>query len=175
MVTEQDQIMAALQYAIQMEIDGKEYYLKSSRESRNEFGKRLLATLAAAEDIHRQRFEEIYDALRLKKAWPKVSLQSPNVGLKTIFVEALQQIPSTARGAITELEAIKSAIDMEVTSYDYYKNQGKSARYDGERDFYEALAAEEREHHLALLDYQEYLGNPAAWFVKKEHPSLDGG
>ncbi|GAI26187.1 unnamed protein product, partial [marine sediment metagenome] len=42
-------------------------------------------------------------------------------------------------------------------------------------DFYETLAAEEREHHLILLDYYEYLKDPAGWFVKKEHPSLDGG
>jgi hypothetical protein len=37
------------------------------------------------------------------------------------------------------------------------------------------VAAEEREHHLILLDYYEYLKDPAGWFVKKEHPSLDGG
>ncbi|GAH21770.1 unnamed protein product, partial [marine sediment metagenome] len=29
--------------------------------------------------------------------------------------------------------------------------------------------------HLVLLDYYEYLKDPAGWFVRKEHPSLDGG
>ena len=33
----------------------------------------------------------------------------------------------------------------------------------------------EKEHQLVLLDYYEYLKDPAGWFVKKEHPSLDGG
>jgi hypothetical protein len=37
------------------------------------------------------------------------------------------------------------------------------------------LAAQEGEHHLILLDYYEFLKDPAAWFVQKEHPSLDGG
>jgi len=57
----------------------------------------------------------------------------------------------------------------------FYQSQGKDATYDAERDFYETLAAEEREHHQVLLDYYEYLKDPAAWFVSKEHPSLDGG
>jgi len=63
------------------------------------------------------------------------------------------------------LEALKIAIQ---------KNQARSATYDAERDFYELLAAEGGEHHLVLLDYYEYLSDPAGWFVRKEHPSLDG-
>ncbi len=66
-------------------------------------------------------------------------------------------------------------MDMENKTYDFYKSQGKNATYDAERDFYEALAAQERGHHMVLLDYYEYLKDPAGWFVKKEHPSLDGG
>ncbi|MBI2836090.1 MAG: ferritin family protein [Chloroflexi bacterium] len=175
MATEQDQTLTVLQYAIRMEIDGKEYYLKCSHDSRNSFGKKLLTALAGAEDVHRWRFQQIFDALSAKKAWPKVSLDSPNRELKTIFAEALRQEASATKGATTELEAVKKGIDLETRSYDYYSKQGKAARYAGEKEFYEALAAEEREHHLALLDYQEYLGNPASWFVKKEHSSLDGG
>ena len=65
-------------------------------------------------------------------------------------------------------------MDMENKSHDFYQGQGKEATYDAERDFYETLAAEEREHHIVLLDYYEYLKDPAGWFVMKEHPSLDG-
>ena len=75
----------------------------------------------------------------------------------------------------TELDVVQTAMDMENRTYDFYKSQGKNANYDTERDFYEALAVEEKEHHLILLDYYEYLKDPAGWFVSKEHPSLDGG
>jgi len=69
---------------------------------------------------------------------------------------------------------VKPAMDMESKTYDFYKSQSRNSVYDVERDFYEALATQEREHHLVLLDYYEYLKDPAAWFVTKEHPSLDG-
>ena len=176
METEQDKTLEALQIAIQMEIDGKEYYLKASQESSNELGKKLLQSLAAEEDTHRQKFEEIYNAIRTKKAWPITDFQ-PDGGkrLRTIFAKAIEEMSFNIKAPATELDAIRTAMDMENKTYDFYKNQGKNATYDAERDFYETVAAEEREHHLVLLDYYEYLKDPSGWFVKKEHPSLNGG
>ncbi len=176
MVTEQDKTLEALQIAIQMEIEGKEYYLKASRESSNELGKKRLESLAAEEDTHRQKFEEIYNAIQSKKAWPKTDFR-PDGGkrLRIIFAKATEGIGSNIKAIPTELDAIQTAMNMENKTYDFYKSQGKNANYDIERDFYETLAAEEREHHLILLDYYEYLKDPAGWCVKKEHPSLNGG
>jgi rubrerythrin len=176
METEQDKTLKALRIAIQMEIDGKQYYLKASQESGNELGKRLLQSLAAEEDVHRQKFEQIYNAIRNKKAWPVTDFQ-PDGGkrLRTIFARATEGIGLKTKAPATELDAVQTAMDMENKTYDFYTRRGENTTYDAERDFYRTLAAEEREHHLILLDYYEYLKNPAGWFVKKEHPSLDGG
>ena len=176
MQTEQDKTLEALQIAIQMEIDGKEYYLKASQESTNELGKKLLESLAIEEDTHRQKFEEIYNAIRNKKAWPVTDFQ-PDGGkrLRTIFAQAIEEIGSDIKALATELDTIQTAMDLENKTYDFYKSQGENAAYDAERDFYQTLAGEEREHHLVLLDYYEYLKDPAGWSVKREHPSLNGG
>ena len=176
MVTEQDRALEALQIAIQMEIDGKAFYLKASQESGNELGKKLLQQLATEEDNHRQKFEKIYDTIRTKKAWPETDFQ-PDGGktLRTIFAKQTEQLGSTKKAPATELDAVQTAMDMENKSYDFYINRSKNTTYAVERDFYETIASEEKEHHIILLDYYEYLQDPAAWFVKKEHPSLDGG
>ena len=176
METEQDKTLEALQIAIQMEIDGKKYYLKASQESSNELGKKLLRSLAAEEDVHRQKFEQIYDTIRKKKVWPVTDFQ-PDGGkrLRTIFAKAIEETGSKVKAPATELDAAQTAMDMENKTYDFYRSQREKATYDAERQFYHTLAGEEREHHLILLDYYEYLKDPAGWFVKKEHPSLDGG
>ncbi len=175
MATEQDKTLEALQIAIQMEIDGKKYYLKASQESSNELGEKLLKSLAAEEDIHRQKFEEIYNTIRNKKSWPATDFQ-PDGGkrLRTIFVKATGEMGSTTKAPATELDAIQTAIGMEIKTRDFYKNRQENATYDAEREFYQTLAAEEREHHLVLLDYYEFLKDPSGWFVSKERPSLDG-
>jgi rubrerythrin len=173
MAKEQDKILQILQLAIKMEQDGKKFYLRVSRESQHQLGKKLLETLAGEEDIHRQQFEEIFEAIRQKKAWPKTDFH-PDKGktIETIFTKAAKETnPSTA----TEQDAIKVAIDMENQSYDLYKTQAAIATSAGEKSFYEALAAEERGHQVALTDYLEFLQEPADWFVMKEHHSLDGG
>ena len=176
MAIEQTKTIEALQFAIQMETDGKEFYLKASRESSNKLGKKLLESLAAAEDLHRQKFEEIYDAIRNKKAWPVIALPPDRgKGLKTIFARVLEEKKARAKAPDTEFKAITRAMDMEIKSYNFYKSQEETATHDAEIEFYRSLSAEERGHHLALLDYYEYLKDPASWFVQKEHHSLDGG
>ena len=176
MTLEQDKTLKGLQVAIQMEIDGKEYYLKASRESGNELGKKLLEKLAAEEDSHRQRFEQIYNAIKDKKGWPTTDFQ-PDGGktLRTIFARATDQMGAKAKAPATELDAIQTAMGMENKTFDYYTRQGSGATHNAERDFYYTVAGEEKEHYLILLDYYEYLKDPAAWFVQKEHHSLDGG
>jgi rubrerythrin len=176
MATEQEKTIAGLQTSIQMEIDGKEFYLKSSQSSRNQLGQKLLKQLAAEEDVHLQTFEKIYDAIRRQKAWPRTDYHpDAGRGLRTIFAKALQGTPPDANPLATELEAVQTAMKMENKTYDFYKERSRAATYGAEKDFYEAVASQEQEHHRVLLDYYEFLKNPAAWFIQKEHPSLDGG
>ena len=176
MGNEQNKTLEALQFAIQMEIDGKEFYLKASRESNNELGKKLLESLAVEEDIHRRKFAEIYNAIRDRNAWLRTDFK-PDLGrnLRTIFARETEKMDTNIKSLATELDAVQAAIGMETKSYDFYTSHGKTTSSEMEKEFFEALAAEEREHHLILLDYYEYLKDPAAWFVGKEHPSLDGG
>jgi len=177
-VTEQTRTLAGLQTALQMENDGKAFYLQASKASTNPMGARLLKRLADEEDLHRQRFERIYRAIQTRKNWPERSDFKPDAArtLKTIFAEEAQKTGAKAKkGLATELEAVQTAINMEAKTYDFYKACGKSGTHVSEKEFYETVAREERGHQLVLLDYYEYLKDPGAWFVKAEHPSLDGG
>ncbi len=176
MATEHETTLEALQTSIQMEIDGREYYLKASQASGNKLGKTLLATLSGEEDSHRLRFETIFQEISVSKDWPASDLQPDGgKGLKSIFAGATEQLGSRVEALATELDTVQTAMEMENKTYDFYKRRGETATHQAEKEFYETLAAVEQEHHLILLDYYEYLKDPAAWFVKSEHPSLDGG
>ena len=176
MTTEQDKALETVKIAIQMETDGKEFYLKASEASGNELGKKLLNQLAAEEDIHLRKFVQIFEAIRAQQGWPEVDYQ-PDGGqnLRTIFARATQGLGSDVKAATSELEAVKTAMDMENKTYDFYNERVRNAAFEAEKTYYGALAAQEKEHHLILFDYYEYLKDPASWFVSKEHHSLDGG
>ncbi len=176
MTKEQDKSVAALEKAIQMEIDGKEYYLKASENTGNELGKKLLQSLAAEEDIHRKVFEDIFESIRNKQGWPRKEFHvDGGRALRTVFANAIENMDREVKSMPEELDAVQTAMVMENKTYDFYKERGNKATYDAEKLFYEALAEQEEEHHRILLDYYEFLKNPSAWFVEKEHHSLDGG
>lgn len=173
---EQNKTIEALQFAIQMEIDGKEFYTRAGAESKSKVGKDLFEWLAGEEDKHRQRFEQIYDEIKASKAWPEAQIkQAEDKNTKTIFSDALQRAGRTIQAEPSEVELIDKAIEMEDKTRNFYKTTGDSARYEAEKNFYEALAAEERGHFLLLTDYKEYIIDPAGWFTKVEHHSMDGG
>lgn len=176
MTTEQTKVLNALQTAIKMETDGKKFYLKASEQSSNDIGKKLLKTLAGEEDIHRQNFEAIYEALRNKKGWPIISVKpEPSKRARTVFKEAAGNLSKTTKTLASEIGAVQTAMEMENKSYDFYHAQLKTADSDAAKSFYKALCTQEKEHHRLLLDYYEFLKDPAAYYVKAEHPSLDGG
>jgi rubrerythrin len=175
MEEEQARTIKVLQLAVQMETDGKEFYQKASRKSGNRLAKELFRQLAHEEDIHRRRFEEVYRAIKKGRKWPDVEPPyEKGEKIKSLFAEATKALGSKFKVAESELEAIKTAMDMEIRSYNLYHSRSAESALPAEKKFYEALAGEERGHHLALLGSYEYLSDPAGWFTKKEHWSLDG-
>ncbi len=174
MDTEQAKTLDGLKIAIRMETDGKEFYLKTARESSSELGKKILQQLAAEEDIHRRKFEEIYDSIRRRNAWADTPL-APDGGqkIRTIFANATAKSAPRAKAPASELAAVKTALEMEQKSFDLYRSRAHEAKPGAAKDFYETIAGEEQEHQLILADYYEMLVDPAAWFTGERH-ALDG-
>ena len=173
---EQSRTLDAVKIAIQMEIDGKKYYREAGRKSDNKLGQELFRWLAGEEDKHRRIFGGIFNAIRKQKAWPSVNIQ-PRKGaiLETVFSTQMKSGGSGVKPAASELESIVGAMEMEDKTREFYRSQHDKAEYEAEKKLYSALAAEEEGHYLALVDYREYLINPAGYFLKAEHHSLDGG
>ena len=171
MPTEQSKTLDALQTAIKMEIDGKTFYLKAAESSSNELGAKLFKTLAKEEDSHRLKFEAIFKALQAKKDWPKIEFEHAGQDLTTLFATASRKMKSTA----SETEAVQKAMLIENKTRDFYQARALEASFDAEKEYLITLAGVEATHHQVLLDYFEYLKNPADFFTMKERHSLDGG
>ncbi|ADJ26256.1 Rubrerythrin [Dehalogenimonas lykanthroporepellens BL-DC-9] len=172
---EQTRMLEVINTAIEMELDGKECYLAAARDSGNAAGRALLQSLAEEEDGHRKHFEELYRKISDGHDWPEVDLYSArNRQLRSDLTAACQALGMEVIGSEDERDAVKAAIEKENQSYKFYKTHAGKAVFPSEKQFYETLADEEWQHELALLDYHEFLTDPAGWFLNQEHPSLDG-
>jgi len=173
---EAKKMVGILQDAIQMEVDGKEFYQQASRRSSNRLARELFQRLADEEDDHQKKFQQIYEALKEGQDWPDVKPPSEKgKRLKSIFAEATKELGSKIKVSQSELDTIKTAMDMENKTYDFYHSRSEQSTFPVEKQFYQALAADERGHYLALLDSYEYLTDPVGWFTVKERWTLEGG
>jgi len=165
-----------LKYAIQMEIDGKQYYQKAAESSINKLGREMYTWLAGQEEKHRIAFQSIYDSMKKEAGWPAVPFTSENrSGIRTLFAAAMKSAAQEEKGSSQQIDVIDKAKDLELQSRDFYDRQAGKAKDAAEKEFFRSLAAEEQGHYLTLVDYKEYLIDPAGYFLKTEHHSLDGG
>ena len=170
---EQQQTLETLQAAIQMEKDGKKYYQQLSKTGNNESGRKLFAALALEENQHILNFETIYHDIEVKAEWPEVKVGPSLVGTSTGPFS--QPVTGHTKSIASELKSVQKAMEMENKTLDYYLTWAATTSYPIEKRFCEALAEQERTHHSLLLEYFEFLKDPAQWFTMKEHQSMDGG
>ncbi len=176
MAGEQMKLLDVLTFAIQMETDGKRYYEQAGKAAINKLGKEMYLWLAGQEEKHKIAFEAIYESMQKKAGWPAILfVHEKRSGLKTLFAEAIKAAAKGERGSPQEIDVIDKAKEMELKSRSFYEKQAAGAIAPSEKAFYVALAAEEQGHFLTLVDYKEYLIDPAGYFLKSEHHSLDGG
>lgn len=165
----------ALKKALQMEMEGQEFYHKAGQKSDNPLAKKLFQHLVEQENVHIQKIKEIYQGIESKTGWPeKETTFKHERSLRSVFKEAIENMNTDIEVSSSEIEALKTAMDMEDNSYSFYRSRAKEATSSAEELFYQALTAEERGHYLTLLDSHEYLKDPQGWLSKNEHWSLDG-
>ena len=175
MTAHMEESAQALKTALQMEEEGKEFYLKSQARSDNALAKMVFGRLAEEEDVHYAKVGETYQAVASRQKWPETeTVFKHEKSLRAVFRKAIRGMSPEVEVASSELEAIQTAMKMEDRSYSFYSSRDREAESPAEKAFYQALMAEERTHYLALVDSYEYLSDPQGWFTKTERWSLDG-
>jgi rubrerythrin len=81
-----------------------------------------------------------------------------------------------AAGNDDDLKAVRAALNFEARGRDFYASLRDASRDEREKAFFDLLSGVERDHYLSLLEAEEFLVDPAAWYRKKDQSGwLDGG
>lgn len=170
----QEYMLKALKEALQMEVDGRQFYLEAAKGAKNEGVRQILEYLAESEVYHIKKFKEIYESLQKDPNWTAelAEFKPPHVE-PYACVMAMNQAEMGAADK-KELEPLKTGLKMEQCSIDYYTKLAKETPIPLARKFFMSLAHEERGHYLMLLDMHNYLTDPADWFYVTEMSMVDG-
>lgn len=170
-----DKRISALVFALENEEKEREFYLSQARKTKNMAGKNMFKQIADEEKEHYEMLKKLHEKWEQQKKWPatvplKVNKSEVNQVLKSMSGKKSARINGTEE----ELKAVRTAIDFEARGVALYSKLEKQSTDPKEKDFFNMLAAVEREHLLSLRDTEEFLSDPASWFANVERSGLDG-
>lgn len=167
-------MLQALKDAVQMEVEGRQFYLEAAKKAKNPGVRQILEYLAESEKYHIDKFNEIYQSLQKDPAWTEsLAAFKPPKHEPYVCVLAMARTNQESGGQ-DDLQALRTGIKMEECSIDYYTKLARETKIPLARRFFMSVAHEERGHYLTLLDMHNYLTLPEDWFYVKEMDSVDG-
>jgi rubrerythrin len=163
----------ALKLAIEMEEEGKQFYLQSAGKVKSILAKKIFEELAVQEDYHIVMAKKIYSELKAEQPFKRWMTSTHGAEkLEKIFRESLID---KAKASEDDLTALRFGLDREEKSITYYEKLAGEADNPFEKRFYLTLSYEERGHYLRIIDAIEYLTDPVGWLYVSERDMVDGG
>lgn len=165
--------LSALKLALQMEEDGRKFYLKAEKRANHPLAKETFRALADWELEHMKAIDKFYSSIMEKGRGELAEKVLPKKGeaidtFKTIFQKLRERIDKTVKADADDLEAYRSARDIEDKLTGFYRKQAKESSDDKAKHFYLFMADMEQEHYQILDNSLQLLENPAQWFEREE-------
>jgi rubrerythrin len=165
----------ALEVALNNETREREFYLKNAKRTKNPLGKAMFKQIGDDELEHYERLKQLHQKWTKQEKWPEtVPLRVKDTIVKEILVEFIKKVDKKVEGDDDDLKAVKIAIDFEAKGAKYYAELRDSVSDPKEKEFFDLLSRIENEHYLSLKDTEEYFIDPASWYQRVEHHTLDG-
>ncbi|MHB1004115.1 MAG: ferritin-like domain-containing protein [Chloroflexota bacterium] len=169
-------VLSTLGDAMQLEVEGRRFYLAAATRTRDQSGKKMFASLAADETEHLEKLKKERDQIAGAGKWLSAAeavTRQPARWHTPIFNQA-----SAAETGLSanpdDVEALRLAMNAEKESYDLYaESRDKIADPDG-KALFDFLAVEEKSHFELLQSAMEYLTNTATFFLVQEGAINEG-
>ena len=154
--------MNLLEYAIKMEQDGEEYYEKQAEINKDNSLYTVCMLLSKEEKRHKEILENEAASL-------PYTLTESNIGdeIKNIFDE-MDDFKSEIKEIPTQIEFYKFALENEQKSIDLYREFSANSETDKEKELFEYLIEQEKEHFRIVDQFVKILTHAEQWVEAAE-------
>jgi len=169
-----------LRDAIKLEQDGEQYDEMAAEKALNPLARNTFRALAEEEGAHAKLVRAYWDAVSeggLPPTPQSIDDRDYSLGAtaKGIFKKAKQELAEGVSLVPEDLsELYDQAMEMERKSIALYQQGAEQADDSEARKFFEYLADQERGHLKLLANGQQYLDDPASWYLQEEQWTLEG-
>lgn len=162
-MTGTEQEMEAIKKAIQMEKDGRAFYLKAAAQTSSELGRSIFDSLANDELLHLDTFQKIFEKAVGKDEWKKLVNTSKKYADLNVFPKDLK-VTEGAHPDTDELDALNMAMEAEKEAIDFYGKILQETEDPMVKDILQEIIQQERNHYRILNEEFTYLGSSGYWY-----------
>ncbi len=162
--------MNIFEFAMKMEEDGREYYLKNAEKTNLPELKKVLTELADDELKHYKIFKALKDKEKAEyREEEKTTILSTT---KNVFEALKSQGKEHVFGG--EVRSIwETAMDIEIKSEKLYRDNANELDDTDQKEIFNKIADEERRHQLVIENVMEFLDRPTQWLENAEWHHLE--
>lgn len=155
----------ALEKGMQLERDGREFYLKAAERTSSQSGKQMFLSLADDERVHLQVLERQLHTLQQEGRCqlPEEAGEITSDWDQPLFPKDREVFEKTVDPTAGDLDALHFAIQAENQSFEFYRKAAGETEDPAARQMYKWLASVERGHFNQLMLNYESLVHSGHW------------
>ncbi len=159
--------MDIYKYAMQMEVDGRDFYLDMMKKTNNKGLKNILTMMADSEAKH---YNVILDMQKNDKTEFSADTEVLT-NVKNIFVKMKEEKDIDVD--VSQAEFYKKALKTEADARKFYLERADEEEDSHRKEIFLNLAEEERKHCVLLENMIGFVSQPADWLENPEWYHLD--
>jgi len=147
--------------AIQLEIDGRNFFLKAVEMSHNKLGKKMFQKLADDELRHLTDFKNIFSPIIKGEDWDKLVKSETSKTISPVIKELTSRLDKA--GSASEVEAIKIGMELERKAIHFFDGFHKEINDTQAKEIILNICDEERFHYDLLQSQYDSVTNSGFW------------
>jgi len=158
--------MDIFEFALQMEQEGMDLYIKIAESSDDEGIKNIFTTLASDEEKHQQ-------VIRSMKADNPVVSETEILSKARNVFAGIKDDGGGIDISQPQADLYRVARDIEAKSVKFYTEKAAEEKDPGRKNIFKALAGEEKKHLFLLEHMIEFVSRPETWIEDAEFNHLE--
>ena len=159
--------MDIYKYAMQMELDGRHFYLNLAKKTNNTGIKSILTMMAESEDKH---YNVILSMQRNDKTQYSADTEVLT-NVKNIFMKMKEEKDIDVD--VSQVEFYKKALEVETDSEKFYLERADEEKDPHRKKIFITLASEEKSHCVLLENIVNFVSQPDTWLENSEWYHVD--
>jgi len=158
--------------AIDLEKNGREFYLNAADKTESESGKKIFKMLAHEESLHLATFEKMLKSLDTETDWHEMIKDYPQARQVPVF-DQKEKPDHVRRPKTDELEALRIAMKQEREAIEFFDKVKNLAEDETTKKVFDFVREQEVYHYDLLQAEYDSLANTGFWFDSAEF-RMDG-